>query len=186
MGIDPDMKIRMAVGAFLIPVVMALAARPAHAQSSTTLVAGGYSYLRDLGAGATPSTDYPSGWFVAVSRQIGFHRLALMGEIGGNSRENLAIEVQRLTAFLGGARVSLAHISRLETYAAALVGVERFSEPGFSEWSLAFQPGAGVDLPIWKALGARAGADYRIARKDGVTFKEFRIITGATIRFGGS
>jgi hypothetical protein len=180
------MNIRMAVSALLAAVVLALAARPASAQSSATTAAGGYSYLRDLGAGATPSTDYASGWFVAVTRQIGFRRLALMGEIGANSRENLAIEVQRLTAFLGGARVSLVRISRLETYAVALVGVERFSEPGFSESSLAFQPGAGVDVPIWKALGARAEADYRIARKDGITFKEVRIITGTIIRFGGS
>ena len=178
------MKSRIAVSAMLAALVL-VPPSPARAQTSATTVAAGYSYLRDLGGGATPSTDYATGWFVAVTRQVGFRRLGLVGELTGNSRTNEAIEVQRLTAFLGGVRVLLVNLSGLEMYTVALLGVERFSEPGFSETALAFQPGIGVDLPIWKALGARAQADYRMARKDDVTFKEVRVAAGATIRFGG-
>ena len=148
-------------------------------------VAGGYSVLTELGKGPTSSTTYPTGWFITAGRPVGWPWLVWSGEISVNARTNLAIERQRLVAFLGGAHVPLIHAGRLRAYASALAGVERFSEPGFNESGFAFQPGAGLDIRLWQALGARVQADYRIAWQDTGTYKDVRVIAGAAIRLGG-
>lgn len=146
-------------------------------------IAGGYSFLRDLGSGGTPSTDYPTGAFAAVTRQFGPRRMALVGDVSMHARENRAIEVIRLRALLGGARVDVLSIWNARLFAQALAGIERFSEPGFSETGTAFQPGAGIDLAIWRRLGARVQADYRIVRAEGTTFRSLRVNAGATVAF---
>jgi hypothetical protein len=170
--------------ALVTVALVAAFAQPAFARQPAT-VAGGYSFLRELGTAATPATNYPNGWFAAVTVPLGRLPLAVSGEINVNSRTNI-IETQRLQAFLGGVHVPFMSAGKLLAFGRALVGVERFSEPGFSESGFAFQPGAGIDLGVTRTLGARVEVDYRIVSQEQVTFKEVRVITGVVIRLGGS
>lgn len=171
----------------LLAAILLVVARPVAArQAGRTTIAGGYGFLRDLGEGATPSVDYPAGWFLSGTYQVGLARLSAMAELDVNSRRNFAIETQRLRAYLGGARVRLVTLWRITAFAHALVGVERFSEPGFSDSGVAFQPGASVDVRVWRSLGARAQADYRVTRVSPSTFKDFRVGLGAVLSLGGS
>lgn len=171
----------------LLTLTLALSlvnATPAGAQvRPKTTVAGGYSFLRDLGTTGTAATNYPSGAFATVTRQLGLERLSVVGDIGMNSRENRAIEVVRLRSFLLGGRFDVLSIWRARVFGQALVGLERFSEPGFSESGTAFEPGAGIDISLWRRLGVRAATDYRIVRSEGTTFKSIRVNIGTVLAF---
>jgi hypothetical protein len=144
----------------------------------------GYSYLVDEGIGGAPSVSYPTGWAVALTRQLGHSRLALVGDVGGNYHTNLAVETQALYGFLGGLRFDVWRVSRLQLFAEGLVGSERFSEPGFSQWGLALQPGVGVDLALTSRMGFRVEGDYRAVREEGATFREARALVGVVFGLG--
>ena len=167
----------------LTVAAIATFARPALARQAVATVAGGYSFLREQGTAATPATDYPNGWFAAVTTSLGGLPVAATGEISVNARTNI-IETQRLQAFLGGVHVPITTVWKMAVFGRALLGVERFSEPGFSESGFAFQPGAGVDIGLSR-IGARFEVDYRIVSQEHVTFKEVRVVVGAVARFGG-
>lgn len=167
-------------------VIVAATASPAVAQASPPkTIAGGYSVLRELDTPGATANDYTKGWFVSVGHPFALQRLSLVGEIGGNYRRNLLKEVQRLHAFLGGARFTVARSSRLTIFAQGLVGIERFAEPGFNESGIAVQPGGGVDLSLFKSVGVRVQGDYRIARQGDTNFKEARVVVGAVLAVGG-
>jgi len=172
------------VRAGLLMLLLVLPADRAHAQGDNTTVSGGYSFLREVGTEVTPATDYPRGWYISVSRRLGATRLAIVGDVGVNSRTSFDVEVQRLQAFLGGVRFDLAGLSRTNIYAVALAGLERFSEPGFGENGFAFQAGSGADVHLGGRLGARVEAGYRVTRVESATFKGLRLITGVVIRLG--
>jgi hypothetical protein len=160
---------------------------PAAAQGSPEPplhVAIGYSYLDDLGLGGAPSVTYPTGWTASVGRQVGHSPIALVGEVGGNYHTNLVVEREALYGFLGGLRGNLWRLGRLHLFAEGLVGAERFSEPGFSEWGLALQPGVGVDLALTSRMGVRVEGDYRAVREEGVTFREGRALVGLVLGLG--
>jgi hypothetical protein len=182
------MHTRLRTLAILAGVIgfMAIGPAAARAQGPALEVAGGYSYLSELASGATPATGYPRGWVVAAGRPVGWRWLVAVGEMGVNARTNLAIETQQVFSVLGGAHFVVWRRGRLDLRASALAGMERFSEPGYSESGFAFQPGAGLDVRLWRALGARVSTDYRIARLDGATFKNVRVNLGAVIGLGGS
>jgi len=165
--------------------VLVAFASPATAQLSAATVAGGYSYLRELGTGATPTTTYPNGWFATLTARLGRFPVAAAGEINVSSRKNV-VDVQRLQAFLGGVQVRVVRAWRMGVFANALVGTERFSEPGFSETGFAFQPGAGVDVGIARSMALRVQVDYRLVNQAHVTFKEVRTSVGAAVGFGGN
>ena len=167
----------------LLVVLLVMPATSARAQTTPTTLAGGHSFLRDLGSAGTPATDYPSGAFATVTRQVGPRRLSIVGDLGMNSRENGAIEVVRLRSFLAGARFDVRSLWKACLFGQALVGVERFSEPGFAESGTAFQPGAGIDLGLWRGLGVRGQTDYRIVRSEGTTFRSLRVNVGAMLAF---
>ena len=170
-----------------VGLTLALAVPDAGAQGSTTpakTVAGGYSVLRDLGAGATPSADYTRGWFASFTTPLAGARWLATGEVSRQSRSNLGVETQRATAILAGVHVPVITRGRLVVFGRGLVGVERFAEPGFTEWNLAVQPGAGIDVPVAGPLAARLGADYRLVKARDVTIREIQISAG--IRLGGS
>src|SRR5215472_4536466 len=139
---------RQSGGALTVNVMVIVAlfgAAPAAAQSVSDPpfhVAIDYSYLRDQGLGGAPAQTYSTGWVVSVGRELAHSRLALIGEAGGNYRSNLVVEKESLYGFLGGVRVAVWRVGRLQIFAEGLVGAERFSEPGFSEWGLALEPGA--------------------------------------------
>ncbi len=167
--------------------LLALTAFPASPAAAQTVAAPdvsiGYSTLRDVTSGDSIRDPY-DGWLASVAHPFGWRRLAVAAEVGSNSRTNLAGEVQRISAFLGGARVALAGSRRLTVFAQALVGMERFSEPGFSESGVAVQPGAGLDVGIWSRLGARVQGDYRIASEGDATYRELRFSVGAVVTLG--
>jgi hypothetical protein len=176
---------RAIVFALAVGLAVTLAPASASAQaSSVTTVAGGYSHLRDLGANEAPAQDY-RGWMASVTRQLGTSRIGIAGEVTTNSDKNIVDETQRLTAVLGGVRFRLLGTARLEVFARALAGIERFSEPGFDATGFAFQPGGGVDVRLAGPMGLRAQTDYRVVREGGSTFNELLIGIGAVARFGG-
>lgn len=174
---------RSCLSALAALLLLLLAAPPVVAQSTDgPHVFGGASMLRDLGTDDVPSTTYDRGWLVAAGAPLPWWRLEVAGEVGVNSRTNVVDETQRLSAALGGVRTSLLRAARLLVFGQALAGVEWFSEPGFEQSGIAIQPGVGVDVTIWSRLGARAQADWRLARHDGDSYKEIRVAVGVVIR----
>ncbi len=86
-----------------------------------------------------------------------------------------------MKAYLFGARYDVKRVRRLAAFGQVLFGPEEFTEPGFSERGFAFQPGGGVDVSLWKGLGARAEVDYRVTKFDQATFKGWRVVAGAFV-----
>lgn len=168
-----------------VAILCGAAVGPAAAQvEPRTTIAGGYTYLREQGPGGLGVANYPIGWVVTGSQRLGLGRLAGAGEFGISSRDNLFGEKQRLLAVFGGARFGLLASARMTIFAQALIGIERFSEPGLTESGLAIQPGAGLDWTMWSRYFLRVQADYRMARQTGGTFNELRALVGAGVRIG--
>ena len=171
---------------------VALACAPAAADAQgladqpKATIAGGYSFLRDLGAGATPSADFTNGWFASFTRRLAGPRLLVAGEVSSQSRSNLGLETQRATAMLGGVQVPVLALGRLVVSGRFFAGLERFAEPGFNEWNVAVQPGVSVDVPVPGPLGGRVNADYRLVKATGATIKAIQISAGVVIALGGS
>ena len=166
-------------------VLSGVAVRPAAAQvEPPTTVAGGYTYLREQGPGDLGVATYPIGWVVMGSQRLGSGRISGAGEFGISRRDNVVGETQRLLGLLGGAKFGLVRSARMTLFAQALIGVERFSEPGFVESGLAIQPGAGMDWTMGSRYVLRAQADYRLSRQTGGTFNEVRAFLGAGVRIG--
>ena len=88
---------------------------------------------------------------------------------------------RNLFAVMGGVRFALSRGSRLTTFVQGLVGVERFSEPGFSESGLAIQTGGGADLRLWPKVFLRAQADYRFSKPPSGNFNDVRVFVGAGV-----
>jgi hypothetical protein len=165
-----------------LTVILAALAAPAAAQDpARTAISGGYAFLRESGTGGNPAVTYRKGWVASISHTAGT-RLLIVGEIGGSYRTTLAIETHSLYGFFGGLRYTLTHGSRLTTFAQALVGMERFTAPGFAEAGLAFQPGGGVDITIRKRCGLRVQGDFRLAHEE-VNFKEGRVSASVVLNF---
>jgi hypothetical protein len=174
--------------AFAVALTAALLgqARAASAQSEDhphLSLAGSYAYLREQGIGGAPAVMYNVGWVADVDWRMG-DRVALVGDIGGSYRSVQNVETQAVYGFLGGLRFGLVHAGPLRIFAQGLVGLERFGEPGFSEKGLAIQPGAGVDVAMTSHIGLRVQGDYRLAREEGVTFKEVRTTVGVVWHVG--
>jgi opacity protein-like surface antigen len=156
---------------------------PAFAQDAPRgTVAGGYTYLREQGPGGFDPETYPSGWAAAVTFRVA-GRLSAVGEIGVSSRTNVGDEHIHLLGAFGGARFDILRAGRTQVFVQGLVGTERFSEPGFSESGLAFQLGAGADIPVWTSWFARVQADYRRANQTAGSFNELRLFVGGGFAF---
>ncbi len=179
---------------FLLLIVLAVLAvpAPARAQAQTPAApqdapllraAVGASYLREQGIGGGPSTSYKKGWVVSVDRPL-FGRFAVVGEIGSSFHTNLAVETDSLLGVFGGVRFDVWDLGPIQLFAQALVGVERFSAPGFSEHGIAVQPGGGVDVAITRRVAVRAQGDFRAAHEEGVTFHESRALGAVVIAIG--
>ena len=166
--------------AVMAGLVIALSvASPAFAQDEPRVsVAGGYAFFREQGPGGLDPATYPIGWVATGGWRIGSSRLVAVGEVGMSLRQNVFDETQRVLGVLGGGRYALTRSARMTTFAQALVGIERFSEPGFTESGFAVQPGAGVDLKIGSRVFLRAQGDYRMSRPNGDTFHDARVFIG--------
>jgi hypothetical protein len=163
---------------------MAIFVPPAHAQTvGGPEVAIGYSILRDVTSADSASDPY-HGWLVSGAYPLAWARVSLTGEAGTNSRTNVVDEVQRVSAFLGGARITVARASRIAAFVQFLAGVERFSEPGFTESGRAVQPGAGVDVAVWSGIAARVQGDVRFANQGGANYREWRLAVAARFVLG--
>jgi hypothetical protein len=181
----PPRRATVITGILAAILTLAATAAPASAQQEPpTSIAGAYTVVREQGPGGFEAATYPVGWLVTGSHRIGIGRLSAVGELAVNRRENFLGETQQLVGILGGASYPLLSSPRMTIFAQALVGLERFSEPGFTESGLAIQPGVGLDWSLGARLFMRAGADYRLARQTGGTFKELRGIVGAGVRLG--
>jgi hypothetical protein len=180
------MNVLMAIvmcAAAAMPAAAQTSARPAAPAPSTPRmdISAGYSYLHEQGTGGLPANNYDKGWVAAVSCRVAGVRI--VGEIGGSYLYDAYGDRESLYGFLGGVRVGLIKVSRFSGFAQALVGMERFSAPGFSERNLAFQPGAGIDLPLTRKIGLRVQGDYRLvpSTAEVTTFKEVRLTAGVVI-----
>ena len=184
------MSLQPRQGAVITGLLAAMLTLPATAvpasaqQEPPTSIAGAYTAVREQGPGGFEPATYPAGWLVTGSHRIGIGRLSAVGELAVSRRENFFGETQQLVGLLGGASHPLLSTRRMTLFGQALVGLEKFSEPGFTESGLAIQPGVGLDWAIGARLFVRAGADYRLARQTGGTFKELRGIVGAGVRLG--
>jgi hypothetical protein len=171
------------VASAVAAAAVAGASSSALAQTPRLSVSVGYSAARDNG-GAN-ATNYPRGWVASGAYRIGGRELMAVVEVGQNRRTNLVGERQELEAWLGGVRFDLSGNTRLRPFVQALVGSERFSEPGFTETGVAFQPGGGLDMAIWRLLGARASGDIRLARLGGFAYRELRATASLVVNLGG-
>jgi hypothetical protein len=141
----------------------------------------GYSFLREADANLPNSVTYPAGWLVALAttpRPIG-----IVIEAGGNYRSP-ANTLQKLHALLVGVRITGRTDRHIVPFGQALVGSERYTEPGYTENDLAFQPGAGLDFPASDALAFRVQGDVRIVRTPGSTLAELRAAGSLVIALG--
>jgi hypothetical protein len=171
-----------ATGATAVPAAAQGRPTPAAAPGRPAIdVSAGYSYLREQGTGSQPANIYDKGWVIAVACRLGRSRVAVVGEVGGSYRLDAFGERQSLYGLLGGVRVPVVHVWRFATFAQALVGEESFKQPGFKEHGMAFQPGAGIDLPLWGKSGVRVQGDYRLAHEEGINFKEARVTASVVI-----
>ena len=177
------MRERLITGAVLTVLMLGLTARPARAQADPKVsAAGGYTYLQENGPADIAHT-YKTGWMVTGAVHL-WWRLYGVGEYGVSLRKNVFDETARLSAFLGGVRVPILRATRMVIYAQTLLGVERFSEPGFEESGLAIQPGAGLDWLLWSNVFVRAQGDYRWAQQTAGNFHEFRLFVGMGVNWG--
>jgi opacity protein-like surface antigen len=168
----------------LVCALAAVVVLPTAAAAQTPItVSFGYAALREQGPGDFPASVYDTGWALSGAYPIGLDRILVAGELGRQERVNIVDETQELTAGLVGARYLFARSGRLTAFGQALVGVERFTEPGFEESGFAFQPGAGLDYDVAAGVGVRVQGDYRLSRQGEATFKDWRFFVGGVYAF---
>jgi hypothetical protein len=164
--------------------VLLAAPRSAAAQDETPItVSFGYASLREKGPGNFPASVYGKGWALSGAHPVGLDRVLVVGEIGRHERRNIVDETQELTARFIGARYLLSRTGRLTTFAQALLGSERFTEPGFEESGFAFQPGGGLDYILAAGAGVRVQGDFRMSKQGNATFKDWRFFVGGVYSF---
>jgi len=157
-------------------VMSLLACSSAYAQGVS--ISGGYSFLHELG---NPGVTYATGYAVSAAWTPGAS-FGIVGEVGGNFRNPGGVS-QQLFGALGGVRFSLGTTGSVIPFVQGLIGLEHYSEPGFSENGFGVQPGVGVDWFFLPAWAVRAQGDYRWVRANGDTFNEIRFVTGVTFAF---
>jgi len=143
-----------------------------------TTVSAGYSYLHELG---NPGVTYGTGFAGSVA-WTPVHTVSLVGELGANFRNPAGVS-QQLFAALGGVSLAGQMGPHLVAFAQGLVGLERYSEVGFSENGLAIQPGVGVHWFFTPNLAVRGQADYRWVHAGGDSFNELRFVAGLAFAF---
>jgi hypothetical protein len=166
-------------------VLVLLPSRAAAQAPSRATLGLSYGYLREA---ASDGATYDAGWFASVASRPR-SSLSWVGEVGGSYRSPAGV-TQQLLSCLGGARLSHRQGS-IAPFVQAVAGIERFSEPGFSETGLALQPGGGIDVSLTARLALRAQVDYRWVRiganstGPAVTIDEWRFGVGVAIGLGG-
>ena len=161
-------------------LVAALPAR-AEAQEPRVSIAGGYVFLQQKTTGDVTDTTYPFGWMGTAAFRLGASKLSAVGEFGISYQSNDFDEQQQLMGVLGGARFALYRSNRVTIFAQGLAGLERFSEPGFSESGVAVQPGGGMDIYLTSTLFIRAQGDYRWSKANDATFHAYRVVAAIGI-----
>jgi hypothetical protein len=170
--------------ALVIGALLAAAPPPAFAQQSVPItVSAGSTLFREQPPGNFDATTYDPGWSISASYPVLLRRLSAVVDIGRNTHVNIVEEKQEVFSILAGARYAFVDSPRLTVFAQAVVGRERFTEPGLEETATAFQPGGGVDVYVWRGLGVRAEADYRFSRYGDATFKDVRAVAGIVVGF---
>jgi len=162
------------IGLISAAAILTGAASSASAQTHGT-IAGGYAFLHEFpSSNGIGGVEYPVGWLADITVRPGTSLVSLVGEIGGDYRKPAGVNLT-LHGFLAGARFSSRPFGGVVPYGQALVGVERYGEPGFSESGFAIQPGGGVECPISPRFSARGQIDFRFVNEQSQTFKELRV-----------
>ena len=149
------------VRALPLLLLLSLAPHPASAQPAIE-VSGGYAIARD------PRDDVtlPAGWIAGVALDRS-RAIAIVAEVSGQYRTvPLVGSEARLSihTVLGGTRAS-ARIGAVTEFVQVLAGVLRTGGSAFGAstagYSLAIQPGFGVDYPLTRQVSARGELDLR-------------------------
>lgn len=168
----------------LVASTLLAASVPAFAQDARPLtVSAGITSFREQPPGPFEAVTYDRGWAFAASYTV-WKGLGGVFDMGRNSKTNLVGEEQELKYYLFGVRYDLLHSRRLRAYGQVLFGRETFSEPGLTEDGFAIQPGGGLDVYVWRGLGARAQVDYRSTDYDGARYRDWRMFLGGVAAFG--
>lgn len=183
------------IGVVCLAIAIGLvSAAPASAQPAQEAgnAAFGYALLKDSAIDGV----FAAGWFAAVSGRV-TNSIHIVGEVGSHYKTlsppiplpiNLDVKLSVHT-FLFGPRFVGGKAGTMKPFAQVLVGVTRASGQalGLSESrsGFTFQPGAGVDIPLKKAIGLRLQGDFRTFQIEGETAKELRVVMGVVIGFGG-
>ena len=166
-------------------------------------VFGGYSYMSfDFPANASASTSSQrlsfNGWDVSASVAV-FHRLAAEADFSGHTLSNCQTTTFNCTDFsyMFGPRFNFGdHSSRFSGFVHALAGrdngtlIPSNSGTTFSDTSIAFAGGGGLDYWFFRHIGLQLGpVDYFYTRHLNdfglPSQNNFRAAAGVAFRFGG-
>jgi hypothetical protein len=150
-------------------------------------VSAGYSFVH----GPRADTNLAVGWMVSRSVSL-FRQLAAVGEVGGNYRTagaSVTSVPANVHAAMGGVRTST-RTDRLTGFGQLLAGVARTSDSSVAltktTYSLALQPGVGIDCRLNWRLAFRTEADARFFRGDSIgnnAGRDYRLTTAIVYRF---
>jgi hypothetical protein len=174
---------RLAIAAGAFGLALAAAAPSAAQTPSAGTAVGGYASVADLTSSQLPGVTFDTGWLAAATVRIGSSRWSGTGEVGSSWHTTTFDEKQELFLVVGGGRFDIIRSARWAVFAIAQAGMERFAEPGFSEWGFAFQPGGGIDMRLWSRIIARAQGDYRMVQAGGSTYHRVRFVAAAGVTF---
>jgi len=172
------------LASFSVLLACLVGAASADAQERRSVTAAfGATYLKEQPPGDFPAETYDTGWAVAIGGTF-WKGLGGVFDFGANRKTNIVDEEQEIEYYLFGPRYDITSSRWLRTYGQVLFGRETFTEPGFSERGLAIQPGGGVDVYVWRGIGARFQIDYRITDYDEARFKDWRVFFGGVVAIG--
>jgi hypothetical protein len=180
----------LAVGALL-----AVPPSSAFAQDLDTMAvpkfeaSAGYAFMRDISKRELTGfnhINFPTGWYGTAAFNP-TEWLGLVGEVAGNYRNDLDIDMGRVEPDLAGIAVSnnvhfytglggprfFHKIGRVVPFGQVLVGVAQLRIKSIlpaefagqqiteTDWNFAIQPGGGATVYLTERMGVRLAADYR-------------------------
>lgn len=163
-----------AVFGLLVITSMAFA-QPAQAQS--TVIFGGYSYLR---LDTSPGSANFNGWNASLTENM-FKVLGFTADFGGTYASPGGVK-SSMNTFLFGPQLSLP--APVSPFVHALFGAARFSAAGSSSTSFASAIGGGIDIHPLPLIGVRLiQADYLNTHFAGTRQNDLRLSAGIILRF---
>jgi hypothetical protein len=149
-------------------------------EKPTAELTGAYQFLR------LDSVNVPVGW--NASANISANKwFGVVGDFGGATKSELGVTTTLYT-FGGGPQFTL-RSRNVEPYFRLVFGAAHLTASGYglsgSTTAFLIAPGGGADFRISGHLWLRLGANYPVARKNGVTLDGIQTVVGLTYKFGG-